>query len=181
MRKSGGTRRPARAVLAFTAVAGLWLGPATPTLATARPERTAKAHVASARSARAKVVTDWEAFFSGKTAARKKVALVEDGRAFAKVIERQAKSSPFAAVTTAKVSKVTVSGHKAAVVYTIDIGGKPALSDRKGEAVRQGGKWKVGAASFCSLLALEGTKVGACLAPAKKSPAKNKKVPAKKK
>jgi hypothetical protein len=34
------------------------------------------------------------------------------------------------------------------------LNGKPALANQTGIAVLQGGTWKVGIASFCSLLAL---------------------------
>jgi hypothetical protein len=154
-----------RAALALASAAGLWLGAAAPASAV---QHAAKKHATTAASAKAKIISDWEAFFSGKTPAKKKIALVEDGSAFAKVIEDQAKSNPMAATTTAKVSKVTVSGNKATVVYTIDLSGQPALSNQKGQAVLQRGTWKVGTASFCALLALEGTKVGVCSSAAKK-------------
>lgn len=156
----------------MVSAAALWLGAAAPASATA-VHRAAKAHPAAATSAKAKIITDWEAFFSGKTPPKRKIALVEDGGAFAKVIEGQSKSNPLAASTTVKVFKVLVSGKRATVVYTIYLGGKPALANQKGTAIFQDGTWKVGAPSFCALLALEGTKVPVC-APAKKVPAKKK-------
>jgi hypothetical protein len=66
---------------------------------------------------------------------------------------------------TAKVSKVTLkSASTATVVYSLDLGGKPALVNQQGEAILQGGTWKVGVQSFCALLAMEGTKLPVCKA-----------------
>jgi hypothetical protein len=168
---TGGRAR--RCALAAGMAASLCLAAAGPAWAVG--ERTAHpAHAAHASehapNAKAEIVANWEAFFSGKTPAKKKIALVQDGAEFAKVIEAQAKSNPLAATTTVKVSKVAVSGAKATVVYTIDLGGKPALSNQKGLAVREGKTWKVGASSFCTLLRLEGSAKGipACATPAKK-------------
>jgi hypothetical protein len=65
-------------------------------------------------------------------------------------------SSSLASEASAKVTKVTiVSPDQATVTYTILVSGSPALSNKTGTAVYQDGTWKVGIASFCSLLALE--------------------------
>jgi hypothetical protein len=40
--------------------------------------------------------------------------------------------------------------------------GKPALPGASGLAVRQGGKWKVAAQTFCQLLTLQGDAPHAC-------------------
>jgi hypothetical protein len=110
----------------------------------------------------AKVKADWTAFFAGSTPAKTKIALLQDGPEFAAVIDAQAKGG-FAQSTTAKVSAVKVdSATKATVHYSIYLGGVAALKDQTGVAVLQGGTWKVGAQSFCALLALEGTKTPAC-------------------
>jgi hypothetical protein len=50
---------------------------------------------------------------------------------------------------------VLVSPAQAKVTYSILLGGQPALSHQTGVAVKQGGTWKVGVASFCGLLAVE--------------------------
>jgi hypothetical protein len=119
---------------------------------------------ASSTSPATQIKTNWLAFFSGSTSADRKIALVQDGPSFAKVIKSQA-SSPLAQSVTAKVSKVVVdSKSSASVNYSLNLGGKPALSDQKGVAIFQGGTWKVGAQSFCSLLALEQVKPAICAA-----------------
>lgn len=117
-----------------------------------------------AASERGAVRAAWVAFFSGKTTAERKVNLLEDGKAFAAVIRGQA-GSGLARSASAKVTKVKVgpAGH-ATVTYTVYLGGQPALKNEKGQAVKQGGRWKVSSASFCRLLALEQVKVPACAA-----------------
>ena len=117
---------------------------------------------AESRSTTSKITTNWDAFFAGSTGANRKIALVQDGSSFAKVIKSQA-TSPIAKSVTAKVSKVVVDSKSTATVrYSLNLGGKPALTNQKGEAVLQGGTWKVGAQSFCSLLALEQVKLPIC-------------------
>jgi len=106
-------------------------------------------------SATALITTDWEAFFSGKTPAAKKVTLLQNGQAYAAIINAQSGSS-MATSASAKVTKVAVtSATQATVTYNILLGTTPALTNQSGVAVYQSGTWKVGDASFCSLLALE--------------------------
>jgi hypothetical protein len=104
----------------------------------------------------AAIKTDWEKFFAGATAADQKIALLENGRQFAKTIQAQAQS-PLAQSTAAKVSSVSVtSATTATVKYSILLDKQVALADQTGQAVLQGGVWKVSAQSFQALLALEG-------------------------
>jgi hypothetical protein len=107
-------------------------------------------------SAAAAIRADWEQFFAGATPAARKVALLENGQQFAKTIQAQAQS-PLAQSTAAKVSSVSVtSATTATVKYSILLGKQVALADQTGQAVLQGGVWKVSAQSFQALLALEG-------------------------
>jgi hypothetical protein len=104
----------------------------------------------------------WARFFAGTTSAADKQALLQNGSAFAAAITAQA-NSPMAKGTTATVSKVTlVTADTADVTYTISIGGLPALANQTGTAVLVDGSWKVGSASFCQLLTLEGQAPSAC-------------------
>lgn len=101
-------------------------------------------------------------FFSGKTPGSQKITLVEDGPAFSSVINAQAGGS-LSQSTTASVSTVTVtSPTQASVVYTVSLGGVPALKNQTGQAVKDGGTWKVSASTFCALLTLEGTAPTLC-------------------
>ena len=109
-----------------------------------------------------KIKTDWIAFFAGSTSAKRKIALLQNGQSFAAIIEGQA-SSPMARSVTATVAAVTLtSPTKAKVRYSLDLGGKPALTNQVGVAVLQDKTWKVGDQSFCALLALEQVKSPAC-------------------
>jgi hypothetical protein len=116
----------------------------------------------SAGSPAAQIKANWLAFFDGRTAAAKKVGLLEDGKSFAQVIAAQSKS-PLARGVSAKVLSVQLSSKTSARVrYTLYEDGVAALKDESGTAVLQGGTWKVGVSSFCALLHLEGAKVPAC-------------------
>jgi hypothetical protein len=109
----------------------------------------------SSSGATAAITANWEAFFNPKTPVAKRVSLLQDGQTFTSVISSQA-GSGLAASATAKVTKVTlVSPAQAKVTYSILLGGQPALTNQTGVAVKQGGTWKVGVASFCGLLTLE--------------------------
>src|SRR3984957_7332440 len=109
----------------------------------------------SSSGATAAITADWVAFFSPKTPVAKRVSLLQDGQTFESVIKSQA-GSGLAASATSKVTKVTlVSPTQAKVTYSILLGGQPALSNQAGVAVKQGGTWKVGVASFCGLLTVE--------------------------
>lgn len=137
------------------------LGGAVPAAVAAPASASTKPPVLTAAT-RAKIVANWDAFFSGSTPAARKIALVQNGSSFAAVIKGQA-GNPLSKSVTAKVSKVTLtSATVASVKYSLDLGGQPALSNVVGKAVLQKGTWKVGDQSFCALLALEQTKVPAC-------------------
>lgn len=106
-------------------------------------------------SAAQQIKANWIAFFSAKTPTAKRISLLQDGQAFAKVIRSQA-GSGLASQASAKVTKVTlVSSKQAKVGYSILVSGQPALSNQTGVAVLQDGTWKVGVASFCGLLTVE--------------------------
>ena len=143
---------------------GMGLGMGT-AVATAAPHALPATHLAAAPSAtksKAEVKADWVAFFSGKTKAAKRIKLLQNGKEFAAVIH-EASANPLASGLSAKVSKVTLeSKTKAKVTYSLVDGGQSLLSGQKGTSVYQGGTWKVGDASFCSLLVLEqgGKKAG---------------------
>jgi hypothetical protein len=100
------------------------------------------------------ITTNWTAFFNAKTPTAKRISLLQDGQQLAQAIKAQ--EGGLAASASAKVKSVTVtSPTQAKVVYDILLGGQAALSGQKGVAVKQGGTWKVGLASFCGLLKLE--------------------------
>lgn len=104
-------------------------------------------------------------FFSGGSTAAEKIAVLQHGTDFTATIEAQA-GSPMAQGTTAQVTNVDLDapGH-ASVTYTVLMDGQPALTDQLGEAVLVGDTWKVGQATFCALLTLEGNPPRACAGP----------------
>jgi hypothetical protein len=102
-------------------------------------------------SAEQTIAADWTAFFSANTPAIQRINLLQDGPEFASIIQAQA-ISPL----TSQVTKVTVvSSSQATVIYTIVVPGTFELDNVVGKAVYQNGIWKVGARSFCGLLAVE--------------------------
>jgi hypothetical protein len=132
---------------------GAGSSPSASAPATSAPATSASASASG--SAAATITANWEKFFNAKTPTAQRIALLQNGSAFASVIRAQA-GSGLASTASAKVTKVTVtSSSQATVKYSILIGGSPALSNQTGVAVLQGGSWKVGLASFCGLLTLE--------------------------
>ena len=102
----------------------------------------------------AEITTNWEKFFASSTPVAQKVTLLQNGSTFAGAITALYKL-PIASGIGAKVTKVTVtSPTSASVVYDITSGGNPLLSGQTGTAVYEGGTWKVGDASLCSLIKL---------------------------
>ena len=117
---------------------------------------------ASPAAQKAEIRRVWERFFAGTTSASDKEKLLENGSEFSDALEAAAKS-PFAKQSGARVSRVTLLGPaKAKVVYAILLSAKPVLAHRQGTAVKEGGQWKVGTASFCQLLTLQGGAPKAC-------------------
>ena len=111
---------------------------------------------------RAAIRKAWTDFFSGKTSASTKTSLLQNGAAFESAIKAQA-SSAIAKQAGAAVSRVTLEGPNTATVrYTILLAGAPVLKNQTGTAVKVDGSWKVGDASFCRLLALQGSAPKAC-------------------
>jgi hypothetical protein len=71
-------------------------------------------------------------------------------------------SLPLAKNVSATVSSVTLQGaNSAKVVYTVKLG-SAGLPKQTGTAVRQNGTWKVGDASLCKLVSLQGSTPSAC-------------------
>ena len=123
------------------------------TAATVTPSATPSG--SSSSSTTATITSSWEKFFDGTTPAATKITLLQNGQQFATVIQAQANSA-IAKATQAKVSAVSVtSPTTAAVTYSIVEGGQVALPDQQGQAVLEGGVWKVSAVSFQALLKLE--------------------------
>lgn len=112
-------------------------------------------------AAQAQIKSAYEKFFSGQTSVPDRVALLQNGPEFKSVIQGFA-SNPLAKNVNVKVSSVTLeAGDKAKVVYTVKLG-SAGLPKQTGTAVRQNGTWKVGDASLCKLVALQGSTPSVC-------------------
>lgn len=111
-------------------------------------------------STSAQIKKDWIAFFSASTSTSRRLALLENGTQFRSEI---AALSSMASNLSSTVQKVDVtSASTATVTYTLELGGAPIISGQKGQAVKEGLTWKVGDATLCGLLALEGQRPSAC-------------------
>ena len=104
----------------------------------------------------------WTAFFSGSTSAQTRISLLENGQKFASLINA-INASPLAKQVEASVSDVKVtSATTADVTYTVSLAGQTVLNAATGQAVLVAGTWKVGDASFCRLVKLQGVVPTAC-------------------
>jgi hypothetical protein len=101
-------------------------------------------------------------FFSPKSTAAQSQAALQHGSSFTKTLADEAKTSQAQQVSAKVTSVRLLSPNVAAVVYTLSSGGSPLLPDSPGNAVREGGTWKVAAMTFCNLLTLQGTAPAAC-------------------
>jgi hypothetical protein len=103
-------------------------------------------------SAVAAITTNWEKFFSSSTSNSERVALLQNGSAFASAVSAFS-GSPLASAVSAKVDSVTLtSATQANVKYDLTAAGQSVASGAAGVAVLENGVWKVGDASFCGLL-----------------------------
>ena len=131
------------------------ISPSTTAVPTTSAAASTTGSSAPATGAEATIKANWEKFFDGTQPAQDKVGLLENGQQYTAQIDAQA-ASPLAKGATASVSSVTLtSATTATVVFSILVGGQPALPNQTGQAVLQDGVWKVSAQSFLALLALE--------------------------
>ncbi len=112
-------------------------------------------------AARAQIKSAYVKFFSGKTPVSDRVAVLQNGSKFKGLVTSFA-NNPLAKNVNVTVSSVTLQGaNHAKVVYTVKLGGA-GLPKQTGTAVRENGAWKVGYASLCKLVALQGSTPSAC-------------------
>jgi hypothetical protein len=139
--------------LALVVVAGLVLAGCGGSSHPATTESTA--------AAQAQIKSAYQKFFSGKTSVSDREAVLQDGSKFKSVIQAFA-SNPLAKNVSVTVSSVKLQGaNNAKVVYIVKLG-STGLPKQLGTAVLQDGTWKVGDASLCKLVSLQGTTPSAC-------------------
>ena len=139
--------------LALVLVAGLALAGCGGSSGTATTDTTA--------AARAQIRSAYLKFFSGKTPVADRVAVLQNGSKFKGLVTSFA-NNPLAKNVNVTVSSVTLQGaNDAKVVYTVKLS-DAGLPRQTGTAVRENGTWKVGYASLCKLVALQGSTPTAC-------------------
>jgi hypothetical protein len=122
--------------------------PGSSSPATSAPASSASSNGAAA----AQITANWEKFFSSSTPTSQRVALLQNGTAFATAI---GSLTHLVSGLGATVTGVTVnSPTSATVTYNLTAGGSSLLSHQTGTAVYENGVWKVGDASLCGLLKL---------------------------
>ena len=103
-------------------------------------------------AATAQITANWEKFFNASTPTSERVALLQNGAAFAVAISGL---SHLVSGLGATVTSVTVTSPTSATVkYNLTASGSTLLSGETGTAVYDNGTWKVGDASLCGLLKL---------------------------
>ena len=103
-------------------------------------------------AATAQITANWEKFFNASTPTSERVALLQNGAAFAVAITGL---SHLVSGLGATVTSVTVTSPTSATVkYNLTASGSTLLSGQTGAAVYENGTWKVGDASLCGLLKL---------------------------
>jgi hypothetical protein len=125
--------------------------PASSTPASSAPA-SAPASSLNTAAAVAEITANWEKFFNAGTPTSERVALLQNGSAFAGAI---GSLSGLVSGLGAKVTAVTVtSPTTATVTYNLTAGGSTLLSGQTGTAVYEDGVWKVADASLCGLIKL---------------------------
>jgi hypothetical protein len=136
--------------------------PSSSAPASSAPATSSAPASSSSSAAVAEITANWEKFFNASTPTAQRVALLQNGTAFAGAI-----SSLIHLVSGlgAQVTSVTVTSPTTATVkYNLTAGGSSLLSGQTGQAVYEDGTWKVGDASLCGLIKLVpgGTVPSAC-------------------
>lgn len=117
----------------------------------------------------AAITTNWEKFFNAKTPVPTRQSLLQNGSQFPSATLAPTGLAAEASAKVLSVSNVTPAD--ATVKYNVLLGTSVALPNQTGQAVYQNGTWKVGTASFCSLLKLEAGNKTAGLPPVCKASA----------
>jgi len=126
--------------------------PASSAPASSAPASSAPASSFNTAAAVAEITANWEKFFNASTPTSERVALLQNGSAFAGAI---GSLSHLVSGLGAKVTAVTVnSATTATVTYNLTAGGSTLLSGQTGTAVYEDGVWKVADASLCGLIKL---------------------------
>lgn len=105
-------------------------------------------------------------FFDPKTTLQTSMNLLQDGAAFQQTLIQQGNSADAKSASVSVTRVVITSSTRATVTFTVLLNGSPVLPNQTGYSVREGGTWKVAGATFCGLLAAQGTPPAVCAQPA---------------
>jgi ABC-type glycerol-3-phosphate transport system substrate-binding protein len=115
----------------------------------------------STDAAKTQITSAYEKFFSGKTSLSDRVAVLQNGPQFKRVIQ-EFESFPGADQVSATVKSVALQdANDANVVFVVKLGAT-SLPQQNGTAVRENGKWKVGDEGLCRLIEISGTAPPQC-------------------
>ncbi|HKC27174.1 MAG TPA: hypothetical protein VKB75_04105 [Jatrophihabitans sp.] len=117
-------------------------------------------------AARQQISRAYEQFFDSKTPLNTSVAALQHGSVFRSAVDQEGNTQVAQGVTAKVTATHAQSADVAAVTFSLLSAGRPLLADTHGYAVLEGGKWKVAAQTFCSLLTLNGNPPKACSNPA---------------
>jgi hypothetical protein len=112
-------------------------------------------------AAQAKIQSAYEQFFSDNTSVPQKVKLLANGPRFQRLIFSFS-NNPLARRAKVEISSIKLTApDRADVVYQIHFA-SASLPTKTGTAVKQSGRWKVGDATLCQLVAMQGTVPSVC-------------------
>jgi hypothetical protein len=113
----------------------------------------------SPAQAKANITTAWQNFFDPTISVSQKADIIENYAKLKATLQAQS-SSAAAQGLKAKVNKIVLNGSTAVVTYDLvsTKDGTALLPNAQGDAIKQGGHWKVSQKTFCALLALGGSK-----------------------
>ncbi|MGW5377917.1 hypothetical protein ACWESM_21005 [Nocardia sp. NPDC003999] len=151
------------AVVAAAALTGCGDDESTSSASSTSAAPATSAAPGQADAATTKAITDvYTSFFSASTPPDQKAAQVQKGDVFLPILQAQA-GNPQSQGTSVTVSAVKlVDANNADVTYTLLLGGNPVLPNQTGQAVKDGGQWKVATSTFCALMTLQGGTSPAC-------------------
>jgi ABC-type Fe3+-hydroxamate transport system substrate-binding protein len=153
---------PALALALALAVAACGSSSSSSSSSASASSAPASSSAAGNSAAVAQITANWEKFFNASTPTSQRVALLQNGAAFAVAISSL---SHLVSGLGATVTSVTVTSPTSATVkYNLTASGSSLLSGQTGTAVYENGTWKVADASLCGLLKLVpgGTTPAAC-------------------
>jgi purine-cytosine permease-like protein len=153
---------PALALALALAVAACGSSSSSSSSSASASSAPASSSAAGNSAAVAQITANWEKFFNASTPTSQRVALLQNGAAFAVAISGL---SHLVSGLGATVTSVTVTSPTSATVkYNLTASGSSLLSGQTGTAVYENGTWKVADASLCGLLKLVpgGTTPAAC-------------------